>query len=116
MEPVDRLLLGVAALGGAVCAVGATMYLYLYVGATPAPVSAVLFGGLLAWISVAARRLGGEPFHAALPVIAFLVVIVAFLLGGPGNSVMFMDWRLPLVLLCGIGMPVVARYLASSEK
>ncbi|BDH56260.1 hypothetical protein [Tsukamurella sp. PLM1] len=116
MGTLDRVLLGVAVFGGAVCAVGATMYLHLYIGAVPVPVSAVLFGGLLAWISVAARRLGGELFHAALPVIAFLVVIVAFLLGGPGNSVMYTDWRLPLLLVCGIGMPVAAGYLASSEK
>lgn len=116
MEPLDRVLLGVAALGGAVCAVGATMYLPLYVGAMPVPVSAVLFGGLLAWISVAARRLGGESAHAAIPVIAFLLVVVAFLLGGPGNSVMYTDWRLLFLLLCGIGMPVAAGYLASSDK
>ncbi|MCS3780706.1 hypothetical protein [Tsukamurella ocularis] len=115
MEPLDRILLGVATVGGAVCAVGATMYLYLYAGAVPLPLSAVLFGALLAGISVAARRLGGEPVHGALPVIAFLLVIVAFLLGGPGGDiVLYADWRLLLLLLCGIGMPILAGHLASS--
>ncbi|WP_019200388.1 hypothetical protein [Tsukamurella sp. 1534] len=115
MEPADRVIVVITALGGAVCAVGATMYLHLYLGAMPFPASAVLFGGLLAAISVAARRLGGEPWHAALPVIAFLVVVVAFLLGGPGGSVMYTDWRLPLLVVCGIGMPAAAGYLASSR-
>ncbi|KXO88921.1 hypothetical protein [Tsukamurella pseudospumae] len=116
MAPLDRALLGVAVLGGAVCAVGATMYLYAYAGSVPLPLSAVVFGAFLSLISVAARRLGGESFHAALPVIAFLVVIVAFLLGGPGNSTVFYDWRLLLVVVCGIGMPVAAGYLASSKE
>lgn len=117
MEPADRILLGVAALGGAVCAVGASMYLYLYAGAVPLPLSAVLFGALLAWISVAARRLGGEPFHGALPVIAFLLVIAVFLLGGPGGDiVLYLDWRLLVLLVCGIGLPVLAGHLASSVE
>lgn len=113
---LDAAALACAAVGGALCAVGATMYLNLYVGAVPMPVSAVLFGGLLAGISVAAKRLGGESRHAALPVIAFLVVVIAFLLGGPGNSIMYTDWRLPFLLLCGIGMPLGAGYLASSKR
>ncbi|AUN39700.1 Uncharacterised protein (plasmid) [Tsukamurella tyrosinosolvens] len=117
MEPLDRILLGVATVGGAVCGVGAAMYLYLYSGAVPLPLSAVLFGALLAAISVAARRLGGEPVHGALPVIAFLLVIAAFLAGGPGGDiVLYVDWRLLLLLLCGIGMPILAGHLASSEK
>ncbi len=117
MEPVDRILLGLATVGGAVCAVGATMYLYLYSGAVPLPLSAVLFGGFLAAISVAARRLGGEPVHGALPVIAFLLVIAAFLLGGPGGDiVLYADWRLLLLVLCGIGMPILAGHLASSDE
>ncbi|CAM3317142.1 hypothetical protein TSHO111613_17815 [Tsukamurella hominis] len=117
MEPLDRILLGVATVGGAVCAVGATMYLYLYAGAAPLPLSAVLFGGFLAAIAVAARRLGGEPVHGALPVIAFLLVVAVFLVGGPGGDiVLYADWRLLLLLLCGIGMPILAGHLASSEK
>lgn len=113
---IDAAVYVVAALGGAVCAVGATMYLYLYVGTIPLPVSAVGFGALLAGVSVACRRLGGEAKHAAIPVIAFLVVVAVFLLGGPGNSIMYTDWRLPLLLVCGIGMPVAAGYLASSDE
>ncbi|SDQ69228.1 hypothetical protein SAMN04489765_1444 [Tsukamurella pulmonis] len=117
MEPIDKVLLGAATLGGAVCAVGAAMYLYLYVGVVPLPLSAVLFGALLAWISVAARRLGGEPVHGALPVIAFLLVTAVFLLGGPGGDiVLYADWRLPVLLLCGIGMPILAGHLASSTE
>lgn len=117
MEPLDKVVLGLTAVGGAVCAVGATMFLYLYAGAVPLPLSAVLFGALLAWISVAARRLGGEPVHGALPVIAFLLVIVAFMLGGPGGDiVLYADWRLLLLLLCGIGMPILGQHLASSDE
>ncbi|CAM4049452.1 hypothetical protein TSST111916_19780 [Tsukamurella strandjordii] len=115
-DALDVLAYIAAAIGGAVCAVGATMYLYLYVGAVPLPISAIGFGALLAGISVACRRLGGEARFAAIPVIAFLVVVVVFLLGGPGNSIMYTDWRLPLLLVCGIGMPVVAGYLASSDE
>ena len=48
MDAVDKVLLALTVLGGAVCAVGASMYLYLYVGAVPLPLSAVLFGALLA--------------------------------------------------------------------
>lgn len=117
MDAVDKVLLALTVLGGAVCAVGASMYLYLYVGAVPLPLSAVLFGALLAWISVAARRLGGEPFHGALPVIAFFLVIAVFLSGGPGGDiVLYADWRLLLLVVCGIGMPFLARHLASSVE
>ncbi len=117
MEPLDRVLLGAAAVGGGVCAVGAVMYLYLYAGPVPIPLSAILFGALLAGISVAARRLGDRPFHGALPVIAFVLVTAAFMAGGPGGDIMlYADWRLLLLLVCGIGMPALARYLASSSK
>ncbi|ADG77778.1 Integral membrane protein OS=Tsukamurella paurometabola (strain ATCC 8368 / DSM / CCUG 35730/ CIP 100753 / JCM 10117 / KCTC 9821 / NBRC 16120 / NCIMB 702349/ NCTC 13040) OX=521096 GN=Tpau_1147 PE=4 SV=1 [Tsukamurella paurometabola] len=113
---LDALAYALAAFGGAVCAVGATMYLHLYIGSVPMPISAIGFGALLAGISVACGRLGGEARFAAIPVIAFLIVVVVFLLGGPGNSIMYTDWRLPLLLVCGIGMPVAAGYLASSER
>ncbi|GAB3133167.1 hypothetical protein GCM10027289_22510 [Tsukamurella serpentis] len=116
MDTVDRLLLALCALSGAFCAIGAVMYLYLYAGPIPLPVSAVVFGGALAWISVSARRLAGEPAHAAIPVIAFLVVVAAILLGVAGSIVVLADWRLLILVLCAIGMPIAAGYLASSEK
>lgn len=49
--------------------------------------------------------------------IAFLLVIAVFLLGGPGGDiVLYADWRLLLLLLCGIGMPILAGHLASSME
>lgn len=116
MKPLDIGVLVLTVLGGAVCAVGATLYLNLYIGAVPFPVSAVVFGGLLAWISVAARRLGGQTWCAALPVIGFTLMVIVFLSGGPGSSVMYYDWRLLFLLVCGIGMPALAGYLASSDR
>ncbi|GAA4396250.1 hypothetical protein [Tsukamurella soli] len=110
------LLLAALTLAGAACAVGGTMYLPAHVGSAPMPVSAVVAGLMLAMVSVAAQTLTGQGSSASLPVLAFLVVIVVFLLGGPGDSVTYTDWRVALLLGCGVGLPALAWYVGAADR
>lgn len=101
------LLVGLT-LAGAVCGIGAMLYLPLRIDAVPAPIAAVLFPVLLAGIAVATRRLASDAGAAAAPVIAFFVTVAALLTGAPGDNVFVQDWRLLLLAGCGVVFPVVA--------
>lgn len=103
------------ALSGAVWAVVGTLYLPFYLGVVPIPVAAVVAGLGVAANSVFSQRLGGGS-SGALPVLAFLLTVAVFLMGGPSESVVYNDWKIAVLLGCGVGFPVLAWYLRLAER
>jgi hypothetical protein len=84
-----RILIAVLAFDGVLSAVAGALFLPLYVGSVPLPVSSLLSGLLnaalvwatLQWTSV--TRLAGAPLWA------FLATVVVMTFGGPGDDVVF---------------------------
>ncbi|MCW2632814.1 MAG: hypothetical protein JWR88_1776 [Pseudonocardia sp.] len=92
---VDAALLGAAEL----------FYLSVYVGAVPAPVTALLAALTMPWLVREAADLGETPIVAVSPLLVWLATISVLAFAGPGGDVLFPDgWR-PLLLLAGGILP-----------
>ena len=88
----DRLRLVVLALlgvDGVLSALMATFFLPLRVGSVPLPVSALLSGVLNALLVWAALEWTTNPRLAALPLWTWLLTVVVFTFGGPGEDIVF---------------------------
>ena len=71
----------------------------------------VVGGLLIAWfVPVATEITAGAVRYA--PLIAWLVPVCAGLLGGPGGDVLlYADWRTLLLVVFGVGAPVVTSWI-----
>jgi hypothetical protein len=97
-------LIVVLAFDGVLSAVAGALFLPLYVGSVPLPISSLISGLLnaalvwatLQWTSV--TRLAGAPLWA------FLATVVALTFGGPGDDVVFGGENpLPFILFVVLG-------------
>jgi peptidoglycan biosynthesis protein MviN/MurJ (putative lipid II flippase) len=82
-------MLGVLALDGALSAIAGALFLPLYLGPVPFPISALLSGLVNAALVWAGLQWTPRPRLAALPMWAWLTTVVLLLLGGPGDDVVF---------------------------
>lgn len=88
----DRLRFGVLALlgvDGVLSAVLAVFFLPVRIGAVPLPVSALLSGLLNALLVWVAMQWTSSPRLAATPLWTWLLTVVVFTLGGPGDDIVF---------------------------
>ena len=88
----DRLRFGVLvllAVNGVLSAVMATFFLPLRIGPVPLPISAPLSGALNALLVLVALQWTSSPRVAALPLWVWLLTVVVFTLGGPGDDIVF---------------------------
>ncbi len=89
----DRLrfvVLAVLTADGVLSALMAVFFLPLRIGSVPLPVSAVLSGvvnALLVWVAL--QWTSSPPRVAALPLWAWLLTVLAFTFGGPGDDIVF---------------------------
>ncbi|QGK68859.1 hypothetical protein GIY23_04255 [Allosaccharopolyspora coralli] len=101
----DRLLLGVLIVDAALLAVVEVMFLPLYWGAVPFPITAAVAAVTTPFLVVAAGKLGFGARGASAPLVAwFLTVFVVGVLGPGGDIVLLSDWR-TLLLLAGGTVP-----------
>ncbi|WP_127782258.1 hypothetical protein [Rhodococcus sp. X156] len=100
---MTRLCLGLLVLYAAVLAVLESLFLPVYVGVVPLPVgafAAALTNAGLVWL---AGRLTPRTGVAALPLVGWVLVVLALATGGPGgDQVPPQDWR--LMALFGFGV------------
>ncbi len=82
-------MLGVLALDGALSAIAGALFLPLYLGPVPFPISGLISGLVNAALVWAALQWTSRPRLAALPMWAWLSTVVVLLLGGPGDDVVF---------------------------
>lgn len=82
-------MLGVLAFDGALSAIAGALFLPLYLGATPFPISALISGLVNAALVWACLQWTSHPRLAALPMWVWLSTVVILLLGGPGDDVVF---------------------------
>ncbi len=101
----DRVLLGVLIVDAVLLAVVEVMFLPLYLGAMPFPITAAVAAVTTPLLVVAAGKLSFGARGASAPLVAwFLTVFVVGLLGPGGDIVLLSDWR-TLLLLAGGTVP-----------
>ncbi len=104
----DRVELAVLTVCGFVLGVITVFYLNLLIGSVPVPISVLVAGvGNLVLLQLASKITESSWRYA--PMIAWaLVALVAMVPGVNGNGALIGDWRLLLLMLCGLGLPAVA--------
>ncbi|WP_188545758.1 hypothetical protein [Rhodococcoides trifolii] len=98
---------------GFLSAVVAALFLPLYAGSTPFPISALAAGALNVVLVRSAMAASGSIGQGSLPLVGFFVGLVLCALGGPGGDVILLaDWRAALLLVAGVAPPAVLLYSA----
>jgi hypothetical protein len=88
-DPVMRVVvLVLLAVDGVLCAVAAALLLPSYIGAVWFPISAVIAGLVNAALVWAAMQWTASGRLAAVPLITWMLTVVALVLGGPGGDIM----------------------------
>ncbi len=83
------MLLALLGADGVLSALVAIFFLPLRLGPVPFPVSALLSGAVNALLVWVALQWTVSPRRAALPLWAWLLTVVVFTFGGPGEDIMF---------------------------
>lgn len=101
------LLLGLLVVDAVLLAAAELLFLPLYWGSVPVPLSALVAAISTPWLVARAADLGGGISVAATPLLAWLVAIGVLGLAGPGHDVLLPpDWRSALLFFAGVGPAV----------
>jgi hypothetical protein len=84
-----RILIAVLAFDGVLSAIVGALFLPLYVGTVPLPISSLLSGLLNAALVWAALQWTSATSVAGAPLWAFLATVAGLTFGGPGGDVVF---------------------------
>ncbi len=107
MRLADRLVLSALTVDGLIVGILSVTFLNVYAGSVPVPVTAVIGALLVAWFVRIATSLTASAVRYG-PMLARLVPVLAGLSGGPGGDVLlYADWRTLLLVVLGVGAPVV---------
>ncbi|MEI6251945.1 MAG: hypothetical protein WCP30_03990 [Mycobacteriaceae bacterium] len=101
-----RPVLALLALDGVLSALAGALFLPMYLGRVPFPVSALLSGALNAALVWAAGYWTDNPRLAGLPLWTWLGTIAVLSLGGPGGDIVFggpgiMGYSVLLLMILG---------------
>lgn len=83
------MILGVLAVDGVISAIAGALFLPLYVGGLPFPISGLVSGAVNLALVWAAFQWTSSVRVAALPLWAWLLTVVGLSLGGPGDDIVF---------------------------
>jgi hypothetical protein len=103
-----RVLLALLAFDGVLSAIAGALFLPLYVGAVPLPISSLISGLVNAALVWAALQWTSTLALAGAPLWAFLATVGGLTLGGPGDDVVFggnSPLTFVLFLVLGAGPP-----------
>jgi len=79
------------------------LFLPLRIGVVPFPITILLAAVSTPWLVRNAAALSGSRAAAAVPLVAWVVALLAFGIGGPGGDVLLpADWRSMVLLAAGI--------------
>ena len=88
-SPLARVMLGLLALDGVLSALAGALFLPVFIGQVPFPVSAVVSGLLNAALVWAAGYWTDNPRLVGLPLWTWLATVAVLTLGGPGGDIFF---------------------------
>ena len=100
------------AFDGVLSAIAAALFLPLYIGAIPLPISALISGLVNAALVWAGLQLTTAPRLSALPLWTWLVTVALLTLGGPGEDIVFggtgfSQYGVLVLLVLGVVPPAV---------
>jgi hypothetical protein len=98
---LDAALLALLIVNGALLGAFGLMFTPMYVSGVPVPMGIVLSVLLLPWLVARAGEVDTRPAVAGSPLIAWVVVVVALGLFGPGGDIMLPPTVLSLLLVVG---------------
>ncbi|MCV7344340.1 hypothetical protein BST42_20880 [Mycolicibacterium rhodesiae] len=109
---VRTVVLALLAVDGVLSAVGGALFLPLYLGGVPLPISALVSGLVNLALVWAAGYWTDSDRLAALPLMTWLVTVAALTLGGPGGDIVFggpgvMAYSVLIFLALGATPPAV---------
>lgn len=105
---IKASIVGALVLDGFLCAVTAVLFLPLYLGQTPFPVSGILAGVINVVLVRVAFSVSRNVSRAALPIAGFFAGLLLAMFGGPGGDVLLLsDWRTLVLIAGGVLPPVV---------
>lgn len=104
MNARDRLVFAALLVDAVLLAVAELLFLPLYIGATPFPITAAVAAFTTPLLVAAAAKLSTRRVVAAAPLIVWFVTLVVFGVGGPGGDIVLpgVGWR--TLLLVGAGV------------
>lgn len=105
------MVLAMLTVDGVISAVLGALFMPIYLGSVPLPVSAVISGLLNAVLVWAAYQWTDSRRIAAMPFLAWLVTSAILTLGGPGNDIVFggpglMAYSVLMFLVLGAAPPL----------
>ena len=104
MHWVRRTLIAVLAFDGVLSALAGALFLPLYVGTVPLPISSLISGSVNAALVWAALQWTSKTSVAGAPLWAFLATVAGLTFGGPGDDVVFGgDSPMTFLLFVGLG-------------
>ncbi|NLE81756.1 MAG: hypothetical protein GX610_19685 [Rhodococcus sp.] len=103
--PQDKVLLALLAFDGFLCAILSVLFLPLYVGGTPFPVTILIAAVVNLLLVRTARSLTGRTGTGMWPLGAWLFGFFVCMLGGPGGDVLLLGSVWTLLLLIGAVVP-----------
>ncbi|MCQ4119933.1 hypothetical protein [Rhodococcus tibetensis] len=109
-DVLARVTLALLVFDGFLCAVLAVLFLPMYLGATPFPVSILVAGAVNVALVIAARSATGRVGSAALPLVGWTAGFLLCMLGGPGGDILLLASAWTLLLFLG-GLISPAAYL-----
>jgi hypothetical protein len=108
----------VLAFDGVLSAIGAALFLPLYIGAVPLPISALISGLVNAALVWAGLQWTNAPRLAALPLWSWLLTVALLTLGGPGEDIVFggagfSQYGVLVLLVLGVAPPAAVLWRRS---
>lgn len=108
LDVLGRVTLAVLVFDGFLCAVLSVLFLPLYLGATPFPISILVAAVVNLVLVIAARSTTGRSGSAALPLLAWSLGFLLCMFGGPGGDVLLLASVWTLLLFLGALIPSAA--------
>lgn len=115
LRPGSLIVLVALVLDALLLAAVELLYLPLWIGAVPFPITVLLAAVSTPWLVRSAAALGGPSWVAAVPLVVWVVALLGFGIAGPGGDVLLpADWRSLLLMAGGIfpGAVTLGRALA----
>ena len=113
----DRVILGLLIFDGFLTAVLAALFLPLYLGATPFPISAVVAAVVNVLLIYGAAAVTDRNTMTCLPLVAWGFGYLVCLMGGPGgDQVLGQSWQTLLLLILGLVPAGYALYRVELDR
>ncbi|AOW91958.1 hypothetical protein BFN03_02590 [Rhodococcus sp. WMMA185] len=108
LDVLGRLTLALLVFDGFLCAILSVLFLPLYLGSTPFPISILVAAVVNLALVIAARSTTGRVGLGALPLVGWALGFLFCMFGGPGGDALVLVSVWTLLLVAGAVIPSLA--------